>query len=313
MKILITGGAGFIGSHLTQLLSVDHEVIIYDIQEPKQKNVDFIIGDVNDAQKNLESCKDIDIVIHLAASVGVENTETDPIMTLNSNILGTKEILEFCKNTNVKKIILASSSEVYGEPIKIPIEESQIPIPITTYGISKLAGEEYVKSYAKMHGLRYSILRFFNVVGPNQSKRFVLPEFINNAHENKPLLIHGKGSQIRAFCHISDICQGIKKSITGGDGEIINIGNDLEPITIENLAKKTISLLNSKSQLEYIPFENSGRKRDNEILTRFPSIQKAKELLNYEPKIKLEEIILDISQNSKPVDFVNSSQSIEDT
>ena len=94
MKILITGGAGFIGSHLTQLLSVDHEVIIYDIQEPKQKNVDFIIGDVNDAQKNLESCKDIDIVIHLAASVGVENTETDPIMTLNSNILGTKEILE---------------------------------------------------------------------------------------------------------------------------------------------------------------------------------------------------------------------------
>lgn len=313
MKILITGGAGFIGSHLTQLLSNDHEVIIYDIQEPKQKNVDFIIGDVNDAEKNLESCNGVDVVVHLAASVGVENTETDPIMTLNSNILGTKTILEFCKKSNVKKIILASSSEVYGEPTKIPIEESQIPIPITTYGISKLAGEEYVKSYSKMYNLRYSILRFFNVVGPNQSRRFVLPEFINNAQENKPLLIHGKGSQIRAFCHISDICQGIKKSITGGDGEIINIGNDLEPITIENLAKKTISLLNSKSQLEYIPFENSGRKRDNEILTRFPSIQKAKKLLDYEPKINLEKIILDISQNSKPIDFVNSSQSLEDT
>ncbi len=313
MKILITGGAGFIGSHLTKLLSVDNDVIIYDIKEPKQANVDSIIGDVNNLEKNLQSHTNIDVVIHLAASVGVENTETDPIMTLNSNILGTKNILEFCKTNNVKKIILASSSEVYGEPTKIPIEESQTPIPITTYGVSKLAGEEYVKSYAKMYGLKYSILRFFNVVGPNQSKRFVLPEFINNALSDKPILVHGEGSQIRAFCHISDICQGIKKSISDGDGEIINIGNDLEPITIENLAKKIITILNSKSKIEYIPFENSGRKRDKEILTRFPSIQKAKKLLDYEPKINLEEIIRDIAQNSEPVEFVNSSQSIEDT
>tara|TARA_B100000029_G_scaffold479742_1_gene527077 strand:- start:3728 stop:4669 length:942 start_codon:yes stop_codon:yes gene_type:complete len=313
MKILITGGAGFIGSHLTKLLSVDNDVIIYDIKPSKQKNVKSIVGDVNNFQKNFEYSEDIDIVIHLAASVGVENTETDPIMTMNSNILGTKNVLEFCKNNNVKKIILASSSEVYGEPIKIPIEESQTPIPITTYGISKLASEEYVKSYAKMHGLKYSILRFFNVVGPNQSRRFVLPEFINNALANKPLLIHGEGSQIRAFCHISDICQGIKKAISDGDGEIINIGNDLEPITIENLAKKVISKLDSTSQIEYIPFENSGRKRDKEILTRFPSIQKAKKLLQYQPKINLEKIISDIAQNSEPIDFVNSSQSIEDT
>ena len=164
-----------------------------------------------------------------------------------------------------------------------------------------------------MHGLRYSILRFFNVVGPNQSKRFVLPEFINNALSDKPILVHGEGSQIRAFCHISDICQGIKKSISDGDGEIINIGNDLEPITIENLAKKIISILNSKSKIEYIPFENSGRKRDKEILTRFPSIQKAKKLLDYEPEINLEEIIRDIAQNSEPIEFVDSSQSIQDT
>ena len=141
MKILITGGAGFIGSHLTKLLSIDNDVIIYDIKQPKQGNVDSIIGDVNNLEKNLESCTNIDVVIHLAASVGVENTETDPINTMNSNILGTKNILEFCKTNKVKKIILASSSEVYGEPIKIPIEESQTPIPITTYGVSKLAGE----------------------------------------------------------------------------------------------------------------------------------------------------------------------------
>ena len=163
--------------------------------------------------------------------VGVGITETDPIWTLNTNILGTKNILESCKKNNIKKVILASSSEVYGEPKKVPIDETQTPMPITTYGISKLACEEYLKSYAKTYGFDYSVLRFFNVVGPKQSSRFVMPEFVNNALNNKPLVIHGDGLQIRAFCHIEDVCQGIEKSLSKGDGDTLNVGNDLEPIS----------------------------------------------------------------------------------
>ena len=313
MKILITGGTGFIGSHLTQFLKKDHDVTIYDIKKPIEKDVKFILGDIIDGQKILQSFQDFDTVIHLAAAVGVENTETNPILTLNTNILGTKNILEACKKHNIKKVILASSSEIYGEPRKVPIDETQTPIPITTYGISKLASEEYLKSYAKTCGFNYSILRFFNVVGPKQSSRFVLPEFIKNALNNKPLVIHGNGLQIRAFCHIADICQGIEKSICKGDGEIFNIGNDLEPITIENLAKKVISVLNSQSTIKYISFEKSGRNREQEIMTRIPSIQKAKKILSYRPEHNLKEIINSIAEQQNIVDFEDDSQSIQDT
>ena len=313
MKILITGGTGFIGSHLTQFLKKDNDITIYDVKKPIEKDVKFILGDILDEQKILQSFQDFDAIIHLAATVGVKNTETNPVLTLNTNILGTKNILEACKKHNIKKVILASSSEIYGEPRKVPIDETQTPIPITTYGISKLASEEYLKSYAKTCGFNYSILRFFNVVGPKQSSRFVLPEFIKNALNNKPLVIHGNGLQIRAFCHIADICQGIEKSICKGDGEIFNIGNDLEPITIENLAKKVISVLNSQSTIKYISFEKSGRNREQEIMTRIPSIQKAKKILSYRPEHNLKEIINSIAEQQNIVDFEDGSQSIQDT
>ena len=313
MKILITGGTGFIGSHLTQFLKKDNDITIYDVKKPIEKDVKFILGDILDEQKILQSFQDFDAIIHLAATVGVKNTETNPVLTLNTNILGTKNILEACKKHNIKKVILASSSEIYGEPRKVPIDEIQTPIPITTYGISKLASEEYLKSYAKTCGFNYSILRFFNVVGPKQSSRFVLPEFIKNALNNKPLVIHGNGLQIRAFCHIADICQGIEKSICKGDGEIFNIGNDLEPITIENLAKKVISVLNSQSTIKYISFEKSGRNREQEIMTRIPSIQKAKKILSYQPEHNLKEIINSIAEQQNIVDFEDDSQSIQDT
>ena len=295
MKILITGGTGFIGSHLTRFLKNKHEITIYDVKKPIDDDVEFILGDITDEQKILQSFQGFDIIIHLAAAVGVGITETDPIWTLNTNILGTKNILESCKKNNIKKVILASSSEVYGEPKKVPIDETQTPMPITTYGISKLACEEYLKSYAKTYGFNYSVLRFFNVVGPKQSLRFVMPEFVNNALNNKPLIIHGDGLQIRAFCHIEDVCQGIEKSLSKGDGYTLNVGNDLEPISIENLAKKVISVLNSQSTIEYISFEKSGRNREREIMTRIPNIQKAKKILSYEPKNNLTQIIQSIA------------------
>ncbi len=286
MRIGITGGSGFIGTHIANVLKSKYEVVIFDRLKPKIEDIEFIKGNIIDdsIQKAFEDC---DVVIHLAAAVGVKITEEDPILTLNTNILGTKNVLEACKSNNVKKIILASSSEVYGEPLKIPIEESDPAIPITSYGISKIAAEEYVKAYAVSFGLKYTILRFFNVYGPGQSKDFVIPEFVSNASKNNPILIHGSGSQIRSFCHISDISNGVSLSIEKGDNEIINIGNANEPITISELAKKIIGITNSKSSIQFVPFTDSNRRRQKEIINRIPSIKKAESMLSYKPKISL--------------------------
>ena len=286
MKIGITGGSGFIGTHVANALKSKYEVVIFDRHKPNIEGIEFIKGNIIDdsIQKAFEDC---DVVIHLAAAVGVKITEEDPILTLNTNILGTKNVLEACKSNNVKKIILASSSEVYGEPLKTPIEESDPAIPITTYGISKIAAEEYVKAYAVSFGLKYTILRFFNVYGPGQSKDFVIPEFVSNTSKNNPILIHGSGSQIRSFCHISDISKGVSLSIEKGDNEIINIGNASEPITISELAKKIIGITNSESSIQFVPFTDSNRRRQKEIINRIPSIKKAESMLSYKPEISL--------------------------
>ena len=286
MKIGITGGSGFIGTHVANALKSKYEVVIFDRHKPNIEGIEFIKGNIIDdsIQKAFEDC---DVVIHLAAAVGVKITEEDPILTLNTNILGTKNVLEACKSNNVKKIILASSSEVYGEPLKTPIEESDPAIPITTYGISKIAAEEYVKAYAVSFGLKYTILRFFNVYGPGQSKDFVIPEFVSNTSKNNPILIHGSGSQIRSFCHISDISKGVSLSIEKGDNEIINIGNASEPITISELAKKIIGITNSESSIQFVPFTDSNRRRQKEIINRIPSIKKAESILSYKPEISL--------------------------
>ena len=286
LRIGITGGSGFIGTNVANALKAKYEVVIFDRHKPKIEDIEFIKGDIIDdsIKKAFEDC---DVVIHLAAAVGVKITEEDPILTLNTNILGTKNVLEACKSNNVKKIILASSSEVYGEPLKTPIEESDPAIPITGYGVSKIAAEEYVKAYAVSFGLKYTVLRFFNVYGPGQSKDFVIPEFVNNASKNNPILIHGSGSQIRSFCHISDISKGVSLSIEKGDNEIINIGNANEPITISELAKKIIGITNSKSSIQFVPFTDSNRRRQKEIINRIPSIKKAERILSYKPEISL--------------------------
>ena len=256
-------------------------------KEPKISDVNFRKINIENSNEIVESTKEIDLIIHLAAALGVVETEKNPVKTLNVNAIGTKNVLEACKSNNVKKIILASSSEVYGEPLKTPIEESDPAIPITGYGVSKIAAEEYVKAYAVNFGLKYTILRFFNVYGPGQSKDFVIPEFVNNASKNNPILIHGSGSQIRSFCHISDISKGVSLSIEKGDNEIINIGNANEPITISELAKKIIGIINSKSSIQFVPFTDSNRRRQKEIINRIPSIKKAERILSYKPEISL--------------------------
>ena len=298
MKILITGGSGFIGTNLTKSLKDKHDITIFDLNDPKIENIQYVKGDICNEAHVIESIQGFDIVIHLAAAVGVSYTDNEPIKTLDFNIQGTKNVLQACIKNSIKKLIFSSSSEVYGEPIKLPISESDSPIPITTYGISKLVAEEYIKAYAKTCGLSFTILRFFNAYGCGQSTNFVIPNLVKLALNNQPITIHHDGSQIRSFCHIDDIIQGISLAFEKGNNEIFNIGNDSEPISIKELGRKIISMTNSQKTEIEVPFEHSERNR-KEILNRIPSIEKAKKLLGYKPTVSLHDGIEDIIEEMR--------------
>ena len=298
LKITVTGGSGFIGSTICYLLLKNHEVTVFDLTDNSLPNVKFFEGSILEKDKIIEATKNSDVVIHLAAALGVINTEKNPVMTLDTNILGTKNVLESCKINNIQKIIYSSSSEIYGEPLSIPIKEDDKIIPITNYGVSKLTGEEYVKAYSKNFGLDFTIFRLFNVYGDFQKNSWVIPEFVKKAILNEKITIHGDGSQVRAFCHVSDVAQAFVTALDQGTNEIFNIGNNQEPISIKNLAQKIIELSNSSSHIDFIPFAESDRNR-TEIMNRSPDITKAKKLLNYSPKISLADGLSSIIKKTK--------------
>lgn len=294
MKVLVTGGSGLIGSTIVRrLLDIGHDVGVFDIKKTKHQDCDYFDGDITDPDITKNVVKGYDVVIHLAATLGVINTETNPVRTLDTNMGGTKNVLEGCKVHGVKKIIFSSSSEVYGEPTKIPINEIDKPIPITTYGVAKFAAEEYIKAYSRNFDLGYTIFRLFNVYGDEQAVDWVIPEFVSKAIQDQDIIIHGDGSQTRCFCHVSDIANAFTLALEKADGEIINVGNNSEPISIKDLALKIIKLTNSKSKLKFLPFEESKRNR-NEIMKRMPDIEKARMKLDYEPVISLEEGIMKV-------------------
>ena len=305
MKIIVTGGSGFIGTDICRLLKKDHEIIVFDTQKPKLETK-FRQGDIKNFKDVTDALRDCDLVIHLAATLGVVHTEENPIKTLDTNTGGTRNVLEACRINNVKKIILSSSSEVYGEPSKIPIEESETPIPITIYGVSKLAAEYYTKSYAKVYGIQYTIFRLFNVYGAEQANNWVIPEFVSKAVKNEDIVIHGDGSQMRAFCYVTDVSNAFSSVLEKGNGEIYNIGNGSEPISIKELAQRVISVTNSKSSIKFTPFENSKRNRI-EILFRAPSTEKALKQLGYEPKISLNEGLLLVANKKRESSLENNN------
>ena len=288
MNIGITGGAGLIGTELCKIFSQEHDITVLDFKEPKIPSINFIKIDIENPQEIINSTKGIDLVIHLAAALGVIETEKNPVKTLDINSIGTKNVLEACKTNNIKKIIFSSSSEIYGEPEHIPIKETDRITPITTYGISKLMAEEYIKSYSRAYGINYTIFRLFNVYGEEQANRWVVPEFVRKIVNNEQVTIHGDGNQMRAFCHVSDIANAFSYALTKGDDQIFNIGNNLEPISIKKLANKIILLSKSKSQIKFISFDDSLRNR-KEIINRAPDISKAIEMLEYKPEVTLDD------------------------
>jgi UDP-glucuronate decarboxylase len=272
MRVLITGAAGNIGSSLCKRLSERAiEIVAVDNLSTGSiwkiegiKGLIFERGDVNDEKfvKALFQRYKVDYVFHFAALVGVKRTQDDPIGVLN-DINGIKNILENCVSSGVRRFFFSSSSEVYGEPVEIPLRELSSPLNSRLpYAVVKNIGEKFAESYHFKYGLSYTIFRFFNTYGPNQSQDFVIPRFLKAALDNQPINIYGDGNQTRTFLYIDDnidvICSCLERNLFVNN--IINIGSNIE-ISILSLANTIISMVNSKSYINHLPALKAGDMR----------------------------------------------------
>ncbi|RAJ16982.1 NAD-dependent epimerase/dehydratase family protein [Olleya aquimaris] len=302
---LITGGAGNVGSTLAKHLASDKSNIIVIIDNlstgslhkiPKLDNVKFIKSDVNNYEDiaPVFARYDFDFVFHYAAMVGVKRTLKHPMSVLK-DIEGIKNILSLSKNSGVQRVFYSSSSEVYGEPFEIPQNENTTPLNSRLpYAIVKNVGEAFFKSYYQEYGLEYTIFRFFNTYGPNQSEDFVLPRFLKLALQNKDINIYGDGLQTRSFCYVDDNVETCIKAITDKScvNEVLNVGSDKEQ-TILSLAEEIISLTNSKSNIVHLPALKEG-----DMARRCPDTSKMKKVLGRD-LMPLEEGVLKLVEYYK--------------
>ena len=303
-KVLVTGGAGCIGIQVcNQLIKRGIDVVLYDLSEQislTEKFLDKKIilkhGSIMDRTSLRDSIIGCDAVIHLAAHLGVMRTESNKLRCLEINIEGTKNVLEaVVNNNNVKKLVFASSSEVYGEPLTNPIKEDAVTQGRTLYAVSKLAGEELIKAYKyEFKGFDYTILRYFNTYGPYQVAQFVIPRFIHRTLNDKSPVINGIGNQKRSYSFSSDTARATIDSLFSNktNDVIMNIGNSNEPVTLLELANKIIQASGKKGKIKAKinkEFSNTDREADREINFRYCDTTLAKKLLNYEPETSLDE------------------------
>jgi len=285
-KILVTGGAGQLGGALAKCLSKNPKHLIVSVDNLSTGSIDkvrlcdnirFINADINNYNDIVPIFGrfDFDFVFHFAAVVGVKRTLEQPIDVLN-DIEGIKNILSLSKNSGVKRVFYASSSEVYGEPFEIPQNENTTPLNSRLpYAIVKNVGEAFFKAYKKEYDLDYTIFRFFNTYGPNQSNDFVIPRFVKLALKNQPIPIYGKGDQTRSFCFIDDNIDTCVKTLENDlhINDVLNIGND-EEISILEVAKKVINITHSDSEIIHLPALKEG-----DMKRRCPDLTKMKAVL----------------------------------
>lgn len=290
-KILVTGGAGFIGSSLAEKLIADKNnfvIIVDNFLTGKKRNLPgtegpnwkFIKCDVNNPIDILPIMVSysFDYVFHYAAVVGVQRTLENPVMVLD-DIQGIKTLLDLSKNTGVKRFFYASSSEVYGEPVEMPQNELTTPLNSRLpYAVVKNVGEAFCRSYHKEFGLEYTVFRFFNTFGPRQSTDFVMSKFLRNALKNKDITVFGDGSQTRTFCYIDDNIETTTTAFYGNHfvNDVVNVGNDYE-LSIIELAKTIIDITGSKSKIIHLPPLSEG-----DMKRRKPDNSKMKKILNRE-------------------------------
>jgi UDP-glucose 4-epimerase len=292
-NVLVTGGGGFIGSNLAEELSKNNNVSIIDNLSTGKRNyiqdfkADFIEGSITDLNTLKMACKDMDYVFHLAALASVPRSVKEPKIVNEVNITGTVNVLIAAKDLNVKKVVFASSSSVYGDTPTLPKVETMQPNPLSPYAVSKLSGEYYCKVFYKVYGLPTTSLRFFNVYGPRQdpSSEYaaVIPKFIQLVSENKSPVIFGDGTQTRDFTFVKDVVKALILSAESekANGEVINIAGG-KRISIKELAGKITQMMGKD-----IPYEYSD-KRPGDIEHSLADISKASSLIGFMPTYSLE-------------------------
>ena len=318
MRILVTGGAGFIGSHLCErLISEGHQVSVVDdfstgdmnnlAQIQDHKNFEILGGSILGFEFIKSQVQKSDYVFHLAAAVGVFNIVNNPIRSLLTNIRGTENILEAAHASNVP-VFLTSSSEVYGKNISDSLKESDDRIlgsPVTlrwSYSEAKAIDESLAYAYFIEKQLETRIVRFFNTVGPRQLGAYgmVVPRFVKAALKNEPITIYGDGTQTRCFAHVYDVVDAVMAIAFAQNtiGKVINIGNDFE-ISINDLAKRIISETGSQSEIVYVPYDEAYGEGFEDMERRVPNIDLIRDLVGWKPKRDLSTMIADISSEMR--------------
>jgi len=310
LRYLITGGAGFIGSHLTERLldRGDRVVLLDNLSTGSMENIrhlksserlEYHLDAIENRQLLAELVDDADVVVHLAAAVGVKLIVESPVKTIETNVNGTQMILEAaCKK---KKLVLtASTSEVYGKNTNVPFtEDADLVLGPTTkgrwsYAASKALDEFLALSYWKEKKLPVIVVRLFNTVGPRQTGRYgmVLPNFVKSALDNTAISIYGTGKQSRCFCDVRDTVEGLIRLMDTGRsvGEVVNVGNT-EEISIEALAQKVKQRTGSSSPIEYVPYDQAYEPGFEDMMRRVPSVEKLQSLTGFRPATPLNEII----------------------
>ncbi len=310
MNILITGGAGFIGSHLSETLKKrnDHVVVIDDLSTGAYSNIAHLIDNKNfhfivDTILNRDTLERLvqesQLIFHLAASVGVRRIVDKPVNTIETNVLGTHAVLSLAAKYN-RKVVLFSTSEVYGKNNKLPYRESDDCVFGTTlksrwsYGCTKALDEFLGLAYHKESGLPIVIVRVFNTIGPRQTGRYgmVVPTFIRQALKQEPITVFGDGTQTRCFTYVGDLVNAVitLSSKKEAEGEIFNIGST-EEITIKELAQKIKEKTGSNSSIVFIPYSDAYEEGFEDMLKRRPDISKINKLIGYEPEVSLDEAL----------------------
>ena len=310
MRYLITGGAGFIGSHLTERLLErgDRVVLLDDLSTGSMENIrhlkssehlEYHLDGIENRQLLAELVDDADVIVHLAAAVGVKLIVESPVRTIETNVNGTQLILEAaCKKK--KLLILASTSEVYGKNTHVPFhEDADLVLGPTTkgrwsYAASKALDEFLALSYWKEKKQPVIVARFFNTVGPRQTGRYgmVLPNFVKRSLEGAPIEVYGDGKQSRCFCDVRDTVEGLLRlmALDRAVGEVINIGNT-EEVSIENLAKLVKQRTGSSSTIQFVPYDQAYEPGFEDMMRRVPCIDKLYSLTGFRPQTSLAEII----------------------